>query len=40
MKHLKNRLMLQEKVEQEIARRNNKMMIHLSKWDEVKKWMG
>ena len=40
LKHLRNRLMLQEKIEQEIANRNNKMLVHLSKWDEVRKWMG
>ena len=40
LKHLRNRLKLQEKIEQEIAHRNNKMLVHLSKWDEVRKWMG
>ena len=40
LKHLKNRLNMQRKIEEEIANRHNKMMAHLSKWDEVKKWMG
>ena len=40
LKNLKNRLILQEKIEQEIAYRNNKMLGHLAKWDEVRKWMG
>ena len=40
LKHLKNRLLLQERIEQEIAHRNNKMLLHLSKWEEVRKWMG
>ena len=40
LKHLKNRLMLQEKIEQEIANRHDKMMQHLAKWEEVRKWMG
>ena len=40
LKHLKNRLNMQRKIEEEIANRHNKMMAHLTKWDEVKKWMG
>ena len=40
LKHLKNRLVLQERIEQEIAHRNNKMLTHLHKWEEVRKWMG
>ena len=40
LKHLRNRLVLQEKIEQEIANRHNRMLVHLAKWDEVKKWMG
>ena len=40
LKHLRNRLILQEKIEQEIAHRHNKVMVHISKWDEVRKWMG
>ena len=40
LKHLKNRLNLQEKIEHEITIRNNKMLVHLAKWDEIRKWMG
>ena len=40
LKHLKNRLLLQEKIEQEIANRHNKMLTHLGKWDSIREWMG
>ena len=40
LKHLRNLLNLQERIEQEIAQRNNKMMAHLAKWDKVREWTG
>jgi len=40
LKHFRAVLLEQERVEQAIASRNDKMMLHLSKWDTVRKWMG
>jgi len=40
LKHFRAVLMEQERVEQAIASRNDKIMLHLSKWDAVRKWMG